>query len=120
MDESGEGTIEAKKLALICRELALDKKAENPLVLDMRAISTITDFFVICTGTSSRHTRTIAENITKSLKSDHKILMHHSDGATEGRWVVLDYIDVIVHIFDEETREIYSLETLWGDAEKVE
>ncbi len=100
--------------------MALDKKAEEPLILDLRGISTITDYFVICSGTSARHTRTIAENIIHNLKNNHKIIGHHIEGLSEGRWVAIDYIDVIVHVFDEETRNIYQLEQLWGDAEKVE
>jgi len=101
-------------------ELALDKKAEEPVILDMRGISTITDYFVICSGTSARHTRTIAENIIHSLKSNHKITNNHVEGLDEASWVAIDYVDVIIHVFDEETRNIYQLEKLWGDAEKVE
>lgn len=107
-------------MARECSELALDKKAEDLVILDMRGISTITDFFVICSGTSIRHTRTIAENIILNFKNDHKMPVYRAEGVKEGRWIVLDYIDVIVHIFDEETRGIYLLENLWGDAAKVE
>ena len=100
--------------------MALDKKAEDLAILDLRGISTITDYFVICTGTSFRHTKTIAENIILKLKNDNKIKVQRVDGISEGRWIALDYIDVIVHIFDEKTRNLYLLENLWGDAEKVE
>ena len=112
--------IKSIDIAKEVRTLALDKKAENLLILDLRGLTSITDYFVICSGTSSRHTRTIAEEITKTMKKKIKFPGVHTEGVQEGSWIVIDYIDIIVHIFDEETREKYQLEKLWGDAEKIE
>lgn len=102
-----------------CKKLALDKKAEDLLLLDLRGLSSVTDFFVICHGTSRRHVQAVAENIRIGLKK-LKVTGEHVEGFEEGRWVVLDYIDAIVHIFDEETRKMYQLEELWGDAARIE
>jgi len=107
-------------MAKAVRQLALDKQAEDPLILDVRGLSSITDFFVICSGTSIRHTRTIADTVSRQMKKSLKLPGSHIEGMQAGSWIVIDYIDVIVHIFDEETRQIYQLEKLWGDAEKIE
>jgi ribosome-associated protein len=117
----GEEALEIRplQLARTCRELALDKKAEDVLVLDLGGLSSVTDFFVICHGTSRRHVQAIAENIAVGLKK-LKVRESHMEGFPEGRWVVLDYIEAIVHIFDEETRKTYQLEELWGDAARIE
>jgi ribosome-associated protein len=112
--------IKSIDLAKEVKALALDKKAEDLLILDMRGLTTITDYFVICTGTSTRHTRTIAEEITRTMKKKIKVPGTHTEGVQDGSWIVIDYIDIIVHIFDEENREKYQLENLWGDAEKIE
>ncbi len=82
-------------------------------------MSSVTDFFVICHGTSRKHVQAIAENIRVGLKSK-KVSDAHIEGVSEGRWIVLDYIDAIVHVFDEEMRDTYRLEDLWGDAARVE
>lgn len=97
----------------------MDKKGEGVVVLDLRGLSSVTDYFVICHGTSRRHVQAISENIRLGLKK-REIAEAHAEGEAEGRWVVLDYIDAIVHIFDEETRDIYRLEELWGDASRIE
>jgi len=107
------------QLAKTCKKLALDKKAEDLLILDLRGLSSVTDFFVICHGTSRRHVQAIAENIRIGLKK-RKVTEAHIEGAPEGRWIVLDYIDAIVHVFDEEMRNTYRLEHLWGDAARIE
>jgi len=88
------------------------------VILDVHELSTVTDFFVICTATSPRHAKSLVEHLRKSLKDEMKPM--HIDGLPEGSWVVIDYIDFIVHIFTEQTRELYALEKLWGDAEKIE
>jgi ribosome-associated protein len=107
------------QLAKTCRQLAFDKKGERVLILDLRGLSSVTDFFVICHGTSRRHVQAIAENIRVGLKH-RKVSDAHIEGAAEGRWIVLDYIDAIVHVFDEQMRDTYRLEDLWGDAARVE
>ena len=114
-------TVEIRPLQLVrtCKELALDKKGEELLILDLRGLSTVTDYFVICHGTSRRHVQAIAENIRTGLKH-LDILETHMEGFPEGRWIVLDYMEAIVHVFDEEMRTTYRLEELWGDAARIE
>ena len=111
--------ITSLQLVRTCKKLALDKKAEDVLLLDLRGLSSVTDYFVICHGTSRRHVQAVAENVRFGLKN-LKVAGEHVEGFAEGRWVVLDYIDAIVHIFDEETRKMYRLEELWGDAARIE
>jgi iojap-like ribosome-associated protein len=111
--------MDAKKLALRCQELADNKKAENLLVLDVRKLSSVTDYFVIVSGTSSPHLRAIVNEITEKLKEEHQLRPRAVDGNVSGDWVVLDYFDVIVHVMRQDVRERYDLESLWGDAPQV-
>ena len=95
---------------------ALDKKAIDLVVLDLTKASAFTDFFVICTGANSRQVRAIADAVQSAVPSKPALV----EGEQNGEWVLLDYFDFIVHIFQPATREFYALERLWGDAEKVE
>jgi ribosome-associated protein len=111
--------MESRKLALLCRELADSKKAEDIVVLDVRKLSTITDYFVVATGTSEPHLRAITDEIMDKLREDHSLRPRAIDGTLQTAWLVLDYFDVIVHVMRADVRERYDLETLWGDAPKV-
>ncbi|MBM3830444.1 MAG: ribosome silencing factor [Verrucomicrobia bacterium] len=111
--------MEAKRLALLCRELADNKKAEQIVVLDVRKLSSVTDYFVICSGTSDPHLRAIVGELEDRLREDHGIKARAQDGADGGRWVVMDFFDVIVHVMHPEVRELYDLEGLWSDAKPV-
>lgn len=111
--------MDSRKLALLCRELADNKKAEDIVVLDVRKLSTITDYFVIASGTSEPHLRAITEEITDKLQRDHQIRPQAVDGTFHAAWVVLDYFDVIVHIMRADMRARYDLDGLWGDAPRV-
>ena len=111
--------MDSRKLALLCRELADNKKAEDLVVLDVRAISSITDFFVIASGTSEPHLRAIVNEITDKLRDDHHLRPRAVDGTLQATWQVLDYFDVIVHIMRTDVRERYDLESLWGDAPRM-
>ena len=113
------GSMDSKQLAKLCSELADNKKAENILVLDVRKLSTITDFFVIVSGTSSPHLRAIVNEIDDKLRADHELRPRALDGNINGDWVVLDYFDVIVHVMRAEVRQRYDLEGLWGDAPQL-
>jgi ribosome-associated protein len=106
-------------LALLCRELADNKKAEDIVILDVRKISSITDYFVIATGSSEPHLRAITNEITDTLRAEYGIRPRAVDGNLQTAWQVLDFFDVIVHIMRQDVREKYDLETLWGDAPKV-
>ena len=111
--------MESKKLAQLCRELADNKKAENIVVLDVRAVSSITDYFVIVTGTSEPHLRAIMHELVDKLRDDHGLKPSASQGGEQDSWVVLDYFDVMVHIMRAEARAQYDLEGLWSDAAKI-
>jgi len=111
--------MDSKKLALRCRELADNKKAEKIVVLDVRKLSSVTDYFVIASGTSQPHLRAIVEEITRGLRDEDELRPARAEGGQSGNWVVLDYFDVIVHIMHAETRDRYDLEGLWGDAKQL-
>jgi len=111
--------MDSKKLALLCRELADNKKADDLLVLDVRKLSSVTDFFVLASGTSQPQLRAIVEEITSKLREDQGLRPRVVDGSPAGGWVVLDYFDVLVHVMHAEVRQRYDLESLWGDAPKV-
>lgn len=111
--------MESKQLARICRELAENKKAENVVLLDVHAVSSITDYFVIVTGTSEPHLRAITNEIVDKLRDEHGLRPHGSQGGEQDSWVVLDYFDVMVHVMRPEVRAQYDLEGLWSDAAKV-
>ena len=93
-------------------EAALDKKAQDAVVLELREICSFTDYFLICTGTSTRHNQTIAEHIEENLKKQG-VRPLHIEGHSEGEWILLDYVDFVVHIFSVRAREFYDLERLW-------
>jgi len=111
--------MDSRKLALRCRELADNKKAEDIVILDVRELSSVTDYFVIASGTSEPHLRAIVDEITGKLRDEHELRPRAVDGALQTAWVVLDYFDVIVHVMRRDVRERYDLETLWGDAPRV-
>lgn len=111
--------MDSKKLALLCRELADNKKAEDIVVLDVRELSSVTDYFVIASGTSEPHLRAIMNEITDGLQKEHDLRARAVDGTLQTAWMVLDYFDVIVHVMRQDIREKYDLETLWGDAPRV-
>jgi ribosome-associated protein len=111
--------MDSRKLALLCRASADNKKAEDIVLLDVREISSVTDYFVIASGTSEPHLRAIVDEITDKLRDDFHLRPRAVDGTMHGGWVVLDFFDVIVHVMRQDVRERYDLETLWGDAPRV-
>ena len=116
----GATEITPENLARTCAELASNKKAEDIVVLDLRAISTFTDFFVICSATSEPQLKAIANEIETRLREDHSIRPVAIDGFPASQWIVLDYLQVVVHVFHRDKRSFYSLEDLWGDAPRLE
>jgi ribosome-associated protein len=111
--------MDSRKLASLCRELAEEKKAEDIVILDVRELSSVTDYFVIASGTSEPHLRAIVDEITDKLRDDHGVRAKAIDGTLQTAWVVLDYFDVIVHVMRGDVRDHYDLETLCGDAPRV-
>ena len=99
-------------------ELALSKKAQDVLILDLRNISAVADFFVICSGTSDVQVKAIAEAVEEGLKKSG-VTPWHTEGYAARRWVLLDFVDVVVHVFHAKAREYYMLERLWDDAKRI-
>jgi ribosome-associated protein len=110
--------LDSKTLAYSIADLAMDKKAKQIAVMDLNGITSIADFFVIMSGESDTQIKAISDHIVKELKGQ-AIKVYHKEGYDSLRWVLLDYVDVVVHVFKSETREFYGLERLWGDA-KIE
>lgn len=111
--------MDSKKLALLCRELAENKKAEDIVILDVHALSSVTDYFVLVSGSSEPHLRAIVDEISDKLHDEHQVRPRAIDGTLQAAWVVLDFFDVIVHVMRQDVRERYDLETLWGDAPRL-
>src|SRR3954468_1976409 len=104
----------AQKAAQVC----LDYKANEVVLLDLRGVSDMTDFFIVASGTSDTHVRAIGEHLAEEMKKVG-FAVYHMEGATQGRWVLLDFVDFVVHIFHPTLRDFYQLERLWADAEYV-
>ena len=111
---------EPQQLALLTAAYAADKKALDLLVLDLRGVAGYTDFFVVCSGGTDRQTKAIHDGIHFGMKKDHGLLPRRVEGLTEARWILMDYLDVVVHIFTPQTRDFYRLEQLWGDVPRLD
>lgn len=101
--------------ALLCVNACLTKKAQDLTILDVRALSSFTDYFILCTGTSDRQVQAICTAVQEYLK-ERKIRPLGIEGERHGRWILMDYGDVVIHIFYEAVRELYDLERLWSEA----
>lgn len=110
--------MESKEKALQIGDLASHKKAKGIVILEMKKVTPITDYFVICSGNSLVHLEAIADGIIEGLAKE-KIKPLATEGSKFSNWLLIDYGDVIVHIFREEARSFYRLENLWGDAKKL-
>jgi ribosome-associated protein len=113
-----EGLDPSREKALGCARAAIDRKAENVKILDLSNLSGFTDFFVLCSGMSDRQVKAIAEGVEQSMKASGRTLLS-SEGMSEGRWVLMDFGDVVVHVFLDALREYYDLENLWTGAPRV-
>lgn len=111
--------IQGEELAVACAKAADEVKAENIRVLDMRGLSNLTDYMVICSGSSMPQLRAILRDVAGTVEEIHGVKPHMSEGKADTKWVVLDYIDVMVHVMSEDLREYYGLEDLWKDAKIV-
>ena len=111
--------IKGRQLAQECAKAADETKAENIRIWDMRGVSNLTDFMVVCSGTSMPQLRAILRDVAGKLQDEHGVKPTHTEGQPDTRWVVLDFIDVIVHVMDQELREFYGLEDLWKGAKEV-
>ena len=95
---------------------ASDRKAIDVVQMDLREMIGYTDYFVVCTGRTDRQAKAIHDAIHSGMKSEHGLLPQRVEGISDARWILMDYLDVVVHIFTPETREFYRLEQLWGEA----
>lgn len=129
MEEDGLGwasregeimSINGEELALACAKAADEIQAENIRVWDMRGVSTITDFMIVCSGTAMPHLKAVLRDVAGHVQEWHGVKPAFSEGNAETRWVVLDYIDVMVHVMHQEMREFYALEEIWADAKEVD
>ena len=113
------GDLSAEEKTAISMQAAADKKAMDVIVLDMREASSITDYFLLCAGGSERQVQAIADAIDEQM-SRHGVASLGVEGYREARWILMDYGDVVVHVFSPDTREFYDLERLWSNAPQVE
>jgi len=111
--------LQSKKLISLIREACEDKQGQDTVVLDLRRFSTIANYFVITSGNSDRHVRAVADHVEEKL-SAHRERCIHDEGYEDGCWILLDYGDVVVHIFRGDIRGFYNLERLWGNAPRIE
>ena len=112
--------IEGIELAKACARAADGIKAVDVRIWDLRKVSTLTDFMVVCSGDSMPHLRAILRDVERNVTEEHDARPWNIEGKVDSRWVILDYVDVMVHIMDSGLREHYGLERLWGDATAVE
>lgn len=111
--------MQSKDRAILCAAYALEKKACNVRLLEVQGLSSLTDYLLIATGRSDRQVQSIAEGIRLGLKQDHATMPLAIEGMNEGRWILIDYGDVMVHVFQEPVREFYDLEGLWSEAAEI-
>jgi ribosome-associated protein len=104
-----------EQLAETIAGLAADKKAAGVIELDVRGVIGYTDFFLVCSGNTARQTKGIHDGIHQTLKDEHGLLPRRVEGLREARWILMDYLDVVVHIFTPDARDFYRLEQLWGE-----
>jgi ribosome-associated protein len=117
MSSASEPLLGDALLGAIVR-FAEDKKAIDVVELDLRGVLGYTDYFLVCSGNTGRQAKAIHDGILEGLKHEHETLPRKVEGSAEGGWILMDYFDVIVHIFTPETREFYRLEQLWGEVPK--
>lgn len=117
---SAAAGVEPEELVQLVAGFASDKKAIDLVALDLRGVAGYTDYFVICSGGSDRQAKAIHDGIHEGMKKEHGVLPRRVEGLGESRWVLMDYLDVVVHVFTPDTRDFYRLESLWGDVPRVE
>jgi ribosome-associated protein len=109
---------ELSRMAQVATEAALSRKALDVVILDLRGVATFADYFVLCSGSSDAHIEGITNGICEKMADEQYPIWHH-EGGRHSEWVLLDYVDVVVHVFSRSAREFYALERLWSDAERT-
>ena len=115
MSEQSQTALDGAELASVIEGYASDVKAIDVVELDLRGVLGYTDYFVICSGNTERQVKAIHDGIHQGMKDDHGLLPRRVEGLAESRWVLMDYLDVVVHVFTPEARDFYRLEQLWGE-----
>jgi ribosome-associated protein len=110
---------DSKTKSLLCLKAAIEKKAQDPVLLELKGVTSFTDYFLLCTGKSDRQVQAIAQAIEEALKKKGFRPLGQ-EGMREGKWILMDYVDVVVHIFLEPVRRFYDLEGLWIDAPRID
>lgn len=110
--------MDSREKALYCAQCACDKKADNIAILELKEVSSLADYFIVCSGTSDRHVQAIATNIEISMKQEGSLPLG-IEGVREAKWVLLDYADIIIHVFQENERLFYDLEGLWTECPRI-
>lgn len=113
-------TADSSELIDTITEALLDKKARDIVLLDVRELTTLTDYFIVCHGTSDTQIRALAGSVTEKTKKEIGESVWKQEGLDARRWIILDYVNIVVHIFSEEKREFYGIERMWSDAIKTE
>lgn len=114
--ESKTKTADSAKLIETISEALLEKKGQNIVLLDVRELTTLTDYFIVCHGSSDTQIRALANSVTEKTKKDLGESVWKKEGMDVRRWIILDYVNIVVHIFSEEKREYYGIERMWSDA----
>ncbi len=109
-------TVDALETVDRITQLIVDKKGSDVVVIDLRNVTSVADFFVIATGNSNVHVRAIADEVRDKLRKEWRIHPWHVEGEEGERWILIDYVDIVVHVFDRQTREFYDIEGLYRDA----
>jgi ribosome-associated protein len=117
--DSAPKAVESLERALVAAQVAADNRGRDIVVLDMREVTAMFDYFVLVTGTSRRQLHAISEEIDRTLEKDLGDRRLGIEGYRESRWILLDYGDVVMHLFDAEAREFYAIEDLWSQAKRV-
>ncbi|HEY5595510.1 MAG TPA: ribosome silencing factor [Nitrospiria bacterium] len=115
----GVSTVDSKEKSLLAAKAALDKKASDLIVFEVGGLTTVADYFIICSAESHRQVRAIRDHIEDAL-SKHGCHLFSAEGEETGRWILMDYSDLIIHIFKDDVRSFYALERLWGDAPRLD
>lgn len=119
MGKGNAGLVESAQMVQLAAFAAGEKKAKEIRVLDIRSISSVADYFLLCSGTSTTHVRSIADSVEEMLNKQG-LRIHHTEGYQNGKWILLDFGDVVIHVMQQDERSFYNLERLWGDAIEVE
>src|SRR5262249_16649101 len=122
LEKTGSTTTEAKarQFAIDAAKLAAHTRCHNVVLLDVRGISPVTDYMILATGTSARQMRSVCDELAEWAQEQHNLRALNSDGLEGESWMLIDFVDTVVHVFNDEARQFYDLDGLWGDAKRVE